>query len=126
MAVTTLLGAPASRVTLHNIQLSFLWITLRAVGQFPWQTRAIQTALPASQFTSTTGSLSGPGGSLPVRLISLDELAGLAAGAGTLLVGTYAPGNYHLKVTSGTETLLDAGVTLAGGSGAKVLELPAP
>lgn len=71
-------------------------------------------------------SLAGPGGALPVRLVSLDELAGLAAGAGTLLVGTYAPGNYHLKVTSGSETLLDAGVTLAGGTGPKVVELPAP
>lgn len=71
-------------------------------------------------------SLSGPGGALPVRLVSPDELAGLAAGAGTLLVGTYAPGTYHLRVMSGADTLLDAGVTLAGGSGSKVLELPPP
>jgi len=70
--------------------------------------------------------LAGPDGDLPVRLSSLSDLVSLPQTAGTLSVGTYAPGTYQLKVMAGAEVLLDAGVTLVGGSGTKLLTLPAP
>ena len=69
----------------------------------------------------------GPdGSSLPCRLLSLADLASLSQADGTLTLGTYAPGNYRVQVRSGAEQLLDSGVTLVGGSVAKVLELPEP
>ena len=70
----------------------------------------------------------GPdGGSLPCRLLSLSDLAGMSQADGTLTLGTYGPGNYRVQVRSGSEQLLDTGVTLVGGSSAaKVLDLPEP
>jgi Carboxypeptidase regulatory-like domain len=70
--------------------------------------------------------VSGPGGWLPSRLTSFADLAGMGQVDGTLGVGTYAPGNYHVTVMSGAEQLFDGSVTLVLGSGAKVLQLPAP
>ena len=61
-----------------------------------------------------------------MRLSSLSDLVSLPQTAGTLSVGTYAPGTYHVKVMAGGEVLLDEGVTLVGGSGPKLLKLPAP
>jgi hypothetical protein len=69
---------------------------------------------------------SGPEGPLPMRLSSLSDLVSLPQTAGTLSVGTWAPGSYHVKVMAGAEVLLDEGVTLVGGSGPKLLKLPPP
>ena len=72
-------------------------------------------------------SVIGPdGSSLPCRLLSLADLAGMSQADGTLTLGTYAPGNYRVQVRMGAEQLLDSGVTLVGGSAAKVLDLPEP
>ncbi len=86
----------------------------------------VRVALAGRSAASLEVSVSGPAGWLPSRLVSLTDLASLPQAAGTLAVGTYAPGHYQVLVMSGGETLFDSGVTLVPGSGPKLLELAEP
>jgi hypothetical protein len=70
--------------------------------------------------------VSGPDGPMPTRLITPNDLANLPAGAGQLPVGTFAPGNYQVRVMAAGVPLLEDVVTLATGAGPKIVELPKP
>ena len=68
----------------------------------------------------------GSSGPLPTRLITMNDLTNLPGGSGELSVGTYAPGNYRVQVVASGTVLLDSAVTLALGTGPKVVDLPSP
>jgi hypothetical protein len=67
-------------------------------------------------------ALAGPDGAVPTGLVSLNEVMAVTGAEGTLKLGTFAPGTYHLTVMSGGEVLLDTTVTLSG-SGTETVAL---
>lgn len=67
--------------------------------------------------------LTGEDGPLPTELTSLSDLTAAMAGQPQMVVGSFAPGAYQLKVISQGEPILDTAVVLAPGEGSHVVTL---
>ena len=68
-------------------------------------------------------ALTGPDGPLPTELTAISDLAASIGGEAALLVGSFAPGEYHLTVVSEGQTILDTPVVLVAGEGSHVVTL---
>ena len=72
---------------------------------------------------SLSVSLIGPDGPLPTSLTALSDLAAAMGGDPQLLVGSFAPGSYQLRVTAEGQTILDTEVVLAANEATHVVTL---
>lgn len=72
---------------------------------------------------SLSVTLVGPDGPLPTNLSALSDLSAAMAGDPQLLVGCFAPGSYHLLVTSEGQPILDTEVVLAANEATHVVTL---
>jgi protocatechuate 3,4-dioxygenase beta subunit len=70
-----------------------------------------------------TVELIGPDGPLPTELTALSDLAAAMGGEAQVLVGTFAPGTYQLRVISEGQSILDTQLVLAVGEGSHVVTL---
>jgi hypothetical protein len=68
-------------------------------------------------------TLVGPDGPLPTNLSALSDLSAAMAGDPQVLVGCFAPGSYHLLVTSEGQPILDTELVLAANEATHVVTL---
>jgi len=62
ITISSLLGCAAGTISLHQVDLTLLWITGRAIGQFTRQSTTCKNIFSLNQFTSFTGSITGTSG----------------------------------------------------------------
>jgi hypothetical protein len=70
--------------------------------------------------------LEGPDGPVPTELVALTDLLSLADEEGMLVVGTFLPGPYRLRVEADGELLHDGQVVLPPGAAQHVVDLGTP
>ncbi|HTE05432.1 MAG TPA: carboxypeptidase-like regulatory domain-containing protein [Planctomycetota bacterium] len=75
---------------------------------------ALQLATGGHTPGSLQTTLIGPDGPVPTGLVAMGDLMTMTDLGSALNLGTFAPGSYHLTVTSGGEALLSTTVTLSG------------